>query len=252
MRQLYFAMFFSAGLFMSFAHACQLTVQIMQFPPLAFKSNQNQWSGLNVDYIKALLDKVNCHFEFAESPFARGLKLLEHGAVDMTVNISKTGTRANHYYFIGPQRVETIRLVSRKGSLPLVSSWQEMAELEGTLIRQRGAYIGKKVEQIFNSNDLLDERVMLFTDNEKRIEMIKKNRADGFFIESTYLYYQLKNNPDYKILEVHPIIINEEPVYYAFSKKTTSLEQLKKLKKAFEQLQQTEEFTHIENKYNQF
>lgn len=224
----------------------------MEFPPLAFKNDKNQWSGLNVDYIEALLDKVNCRFEFIEAPFARGLKLVKKGTVDMMVNISKIDMRENHYHFIGPQRIETIRLVSRKGSLPLVSSWHELAKLNGTLIRQRDAYIGKEVEDIFNNNNQLKERLMLFTDNEKRIEMIKKKRADGFFIEATYLFYQLKNNPDYQILEVHPIIISKEPVYYAFSKKSVHAEQLKKLNKAFMQLQQTAEFKDIEVKYSQF
>ena len=63
MRRVYFAVVFSGYLFIaSLAQACLLTVHIMEFPPLAFKNEQNQWSGLNVDYIEALLDKVNCRF----------------------------------------------------------------------------------------------------------------------------------------------------------------------------------------------
>jgi len=252
MRRLCILIVFNGYFFLSFAQACQLSVHIMEFQPLAIKNAEAQWSGLNVDYIKVLLEEANCQFSFIESPFARGLKLLEQGEVDMTVNISKTEPRKDIFHFIGPQRIESIRLVSRKGSLPLVSSWQEMNELEGTLIRQRGAYLGKEIEDVFNSNHNLDERLMLFTHNKKRIEMIKKGRADGFFIESTHLLHQLETNPDYQTIEVHPIIINREPVYYAFSKKTVTTEQLKLLKQAYEQLQETEKFKEIEQRYNQF
>jgi len=247
---LFFILSFSP--FIRPALACNLTVQIMAFPPLAMKDELGHWSGLNVDYIKALFDKANCKYSFIEAPFARGLKMLKNGDADMTVNISMLDNRKQYLHFIGPQRLETILLVSKKKSIPIINTWQNFSSTKAVLIRQRGAYLGTKLEDVLDLNTQLEQRVVLFTNNEARIEMLKKGRADGFFIESTYLFHQLKNNVSYDLIEIHPLVINQEPVYFAFSKASVSTKVIERFTKAFFVLKVQGIFDQIEAKYSKY
>jgi len=233
-------------------YACELSVRILNYPPLGIKDSQGNWTGSDIDYIKALFDKANCSFTIVESPFARGLKLLKMGAVDMTVNITKTKSRQEYLHFLGPQRVERIRLVSRANSIPLISNWQQMASVKATLVQQRGTYFGEKINATFNANNELEQHLVLLSNNDVMIDLIKKKRADGFFVEGSYLAYQLKTNPKFKILDIHPLIINSEFVHYAFSKKSISKEQMKIFTKAYQALVQSNVLQEIEKKHSYF
>jgi len=233
-------------------YACELSVRILYSPTLGVQDNKGNRSAADIEYIKALLDKTNCTFKLFQAPFARGLKLLENGDIDMAINISKTEQRESYLHFIGPQHIEKIRLVSRKDSIPLIHNWQQMTSLKATFVQQRGTYFGIKMDNIFNTNEQLVQHLVLISNNDIKINLIKKNRADAFLIESARLSYQLRTNPAYKIIEVHPLVINSEPVYYAFSKKSISKKQIEIFEKAYQELIKTDILQKIENKYTSF
>jgi len=124
-----------------------------------------------------------------------------------------------------------------------------MASLKATFVQQRGANFGEKMNSIFNTNEQLVQHLVLLSNNDVRLDLIKKNRADAFFIESSRLSYQLSTNPDYEMIEVHPLLINSEPVYYAFSKKSISKEQIKIFEEAYQELIKTDILQKISEKY---
>lgn len=228
---------------------CELTVRVMNYPPLAIKDAQSNWSGLDVDYTKALLDKVSCKYKFIEAPFARGLALLKSGGVDLSLNISFLKERASFLHYIGPQRIETIKFVSRQDNISPIETWDEFLSLHAVLIRQRGTHIGNKIETAFKENIYLKKYLLEIADNEAMIDLLNKKRIDGFFIESSYLAYQQKENPQFKNIYVHPIVINQAPVYFAFSKRSISKEQIDALNIAFVDLNKSGVFKDIEMKY---
>ncbi|MBE0344884.1 hypothetical protein PPEP_a2571 [Pseudoalteromonas peptidolytica F12-50-A1] len=49
---------------------------------------------------------------------------------------------------------------------------------------------------------------------------------------------------------INSLIINEDPVYFAFSKKRTSIERLQRLTQAFERLKRSGKLNQITEKYS--
>ena len=77
----------------------------------------------------------------------------------------------------------------------------------------------------------------------------RKGRIDGFFAEKLYLQYRLRSNPDYAMVELHPLVISSAPVYFAFSKLSVNEALLHRLTKAYQQLAKTSKLKQIEAQY---
>lgn len=229
--------------------ACQLSVQVVDYPPLAYRNGGGHWEGLNKLYVDALLDKVKCEYRFVDTPFARGLKMVSTGDIDMILDVSKTPEREAKFYFIGPKRNEKILLVSRKGAIPIVSSWRDMQSLDAKLIRQRGAFYGNKLEELLKNNQRLNWKVDEMADNNRVIHLVLNKRADAFFVESFHWHHIQNNHPSGSSLHAHPLIINSEPVYYALSKTSVSKQLFYKLDEAFIELKNQQRFKKIEETY---
>jgi len=212
------------------------------FPPLAVKNN-NIWSGIDINYGRALIEAAGCQLKITEAPWARGIELLKAGKLDLMVNVTKNPEREKYFHFIGPQRIENIVLVSKKSSLSQIYSWKQLETLDAVIMRQRGSYFGEKFENTLNNNTKLKEKLKELASNENRIKLINTRRIDAFLVDELFINAQPKKTRD--LLEIHPLIISSNPVYYAFSKASVDENQIKKLQAAFEQLSQSPEFLQI-------
>ncbi|NQZ12038.1 MAG: transporter substrate-binding domain-containing protein [Algicola sp.] len=214
------------------------------------KDHNDQWIGTDLDYTKALLDKVGCKFNILNTPWARGIEMLKLGKVDMMLNVTKSAQRAPFFYFVGPHRIETIRLITKKRKLPMISTWQQFESLDTVLMRQRGSIFGDRFDLALKRNFILKSKLVDLANNEVRVDLIHKGRATGFFADSAYLNYHLKNTPEYAILEMHPLIIHSDPVYFAFSKASMDKALMTKIYAAFDELAGTGKLEQIERTYS--
>ncbi len=251
-RCCFFILIIANLLFLPVAHSCELKVRTFAFPPLGMKSATGQWQGLDMDYTKALLELAGCRYSFVDIPWARAVRLLKLGRVDLMLNVSKTKEREHTLHFVGPQRDEVMRFVSRKGKFPVISQWHQMETLEGTLMRQRGTYIGERLDRVLNKNLVLKNRMVTLAYTDVKIELLAMGRADGFFAESSYLYHQLKTNKAFSIVEVHPLVIHRSAVYYAFSKASMSEADMKKINSAYQQLAKSGKLDKIAQRYSKY
>ncbi len=229
---------------------CELKMRTSVFPPLGMKDSNDKWIGSDLDYTKALLDKAGCKFNILETPWARGLKMLKVGKVDLMLNVTKNPQREQFFYFVGPHRLETIRLITKKRKLPMIRSWQQFELLDTVLMRQRGSIFGARFDLALKRNPILKSKLLDLADNEVRLDLVHKGRATGFFADSAYLNYQIEHNPEYAILEMHPLVFHSDPVYFAFSKANMDKAQMAKIYAAFDELASTDILQKIGNTYN--
>jgi polar amino acid transport system substrate-binding protein len=247
-----FTFVFGCCLSLSPAFACDLKVRTYEFPPFAIKDQHGHWSGIDIDYTKVLLDESHCRYRFVELPWSRGMKQLQLGQIDMMLNVTQTPQRMSDYYFIGPQRDEVLLLVTKTGSVEKISQWSQMKTLKVNLMRQRGTFIGRRFEQLLTQNPILKQRLIYLSSNVVNIEMIRKGRAVGFFAEASFLKHEFEKNPDYAILEVHPIVINRTPVHYAFSKASMTDKQIKLITEAYHRLVKIGKLQIVEKQYDEY
>ena len=205
--------------------ACTLKLRVTAFEPFMIK-HEAGWSGIDIEHAQALATRINCQLRFVEAPWARGVSMLRLGKVDMMVNMSITPTRQEYLHFAGPQRLESIRLVSKVDTIGPVTSWQQLSKLDATLMRQRGSFFGKRFESMLRKNDKLRRQMLETVGNDIRIDLVEKGRVDAFVVDITYFFYLRKTNPKALNLIVHPLAINDSPVYFAFSKESISKERM--------------------------
>jgi polar amino acid transport system substrate-binding protein len=231
------------------AYGCALKVRTYEFPPMATQDALGNWTGMDIDYIDALLNKAGCSYTLVDMHWARAIRMIKEGELDLMLNVSKTKQRRTSMHFIGPQRIEEIRFVSKKGLLPVINHWQQFAALQATLIRQRGTYMGERLKRTLNRNPLLNSRVVTLPSSEVKLELIEMGRADGFFAQNVYLAHQLKTNPAFSVVEVQPLVIHQAPVYFAFSKTSMSGADILRIRSAYLQLSQTSQLEEIIQRY---
>jgi polar amino acid transport system substrate-binding protein len=200
----------------------------------------NVWTGLDIKYGRALVENAGCTLTTIEAPWARGLQMLKIGEVDLMLNMSKNKLREEFYHFIGPLRIERIRIVSMKKTLPLITSWEQLEGLDAIFMLQRGSYFGNKFEDILKSNIMLKTKLRELADNDIGIKLLNTGRVDAWVVDEIYI----ENLPEgiQNLLDIHPLIINRDPIYYAFSKANFDDVQIKKLHEAYIKLSQSPEF----------
>lgn len=243
------AIFVALVLFSANANACHVKVRLQPFAPQAMVDNKGNWSGMDVEFIEALLDTAGCSYTYVDVSFSKGVKLMKYGQVDLILNLSQTPARAPYVHFVGPYRREMFKIVSRKNHLKLIDDWKDLEKLKATLVIQSGAFLGNRLNATLEKNPLLKQRMVELVDNESRIDLLNRGKVDGFFAETAYLLEQFSKNDDFSGFQVHPLVIHSAPVYYGFSKVGMSKDSMNKIRRAFVELAKTKRLQQIEAKY---
>ncbi|KZN51164.1 substrate-binding periplasmic protein [Pseudoalteromonas luteoviolacea] len=225
---------------------------VVRFENYAAQSRLDEetgWHGMDVDFAKALLDEAGCQYKFVSIPWGRSLKMLETGDIDLVLSVTKTLDREDYAFFIGPQRMETIIFAMNALRQFDVTTMDELFSLPVPVAIQQGAFYGAKFTERFKLLQKNETQFIFVPDNQTKLSLLKHGRIAGFLEEKFNILFQSDNHPDFMTIKVAPLIINESPVYFAFSKKRTSLSRLERLNKAYSSLKKSGRFREILKKY---
>lgn len=232
-------------------YAEEMTIRVNEsdYPPFFIKSENRKWSGLSIELVESLLHEAGFTVNYKPLPFARGLQYIQYGEIDAMLNMSITDERKKFIYFIGPQLDETVLLVVKKDSNFKITSIDDLKKLPENIGIDRGRVYGQAFEEKRAIDEELRNRLEEVTDtniNEKKLEA---DRISGFLGYEYNILYQMKINPLYKDFSVHPFVVNQDWVYYGFSKKSVSPGHLKKIQEAYDRAKAKGIFEAIKKKY---
>ncbi|MEJ6475505.1 substrate-binding periplasmic protein [Pseudoalteromonas piscicida] len=231
------------------AFSCELIVRFENYAAQSTLDEKLVWHGMDVDFAKALLDEAGCGYRFVSIPWGRALKLLQEGEIDLILSVSKTPAREQYAYFVGPQRMETIVFAMNTEQPYQLDTLESLFNLPKPIAIHRDAFYGEAFMERLAQRTERETQFIYVPDNQVKLTLLKKGRIAGFLEEKFNVLYQSKSNPDFEKLTINPFIINEMPVYYAFSKKRTSNERLQRLNQAFERLKRSGKLSQISAKY---
>lgn len=101
---------------------------------------------------------------------------------------------------------------------------------------QEGAYYGESLNAFTETLTPADRYFFKVPNNDTKLSLLIKNRIFGFLEEQLNIEYEIRHELTPKYVFVHLIIVNQAPVYFAFSKKSVSNNQLKVIERAFNHL----------------
>lgn len=203
---------------------CELRVGWDDWPPYIVLEN-GQFHGLEYDLLKATADATGCHLHMIQVPWVRALHMLSDGSLDLLYGAGYSKERDEFAQYSLPYRQEQFVLVSKgeapkqTGSVSLYD-WIQSVSAQGgkrNLGLFRGNSYGEKMDRILeDSADGVE--LMHLGSNEQMIEMLIRNRLDGFILEDSVAQMLTQTSP-------HPIlrlVIDEQvadPLHYIFSLK---------------------------------
>lgn len=82
--------------------------------PFSFRDEQQQLQGLDIELLEAIFNRADFEARYIEMPWARTLRELEFGSLQMTMTANKTVQREQFARFSIPYRHESTVLIIRR------------------------------------------------------------------------------------------------------------------------------------------
>jgi polar amino acid transport system substrate-binding protein len=203
------------------------------FPPYHAKAPGQDWQGVTVDLAKILVEKAGCSLNIAELPWARSIKLLESGEIQLISHFTYTQDRAKYTQFLGPHHIETIAFIANKKLSKEVIKPDMLAQFGGKIGITRGDQFGEEFDKYVLNNQLVNSKLVDIRNNNDRVAMMLVGRLDGIFYDEMSAQLLLTSNPRVNKKYAVRFTLQGSPVYWGVSFRYVSAELREKLDQAW-------------------
>nr|WP_307772571.1 transporter substrate-binding domain-containing protein [Aeromonas hydrophila] len=219
--------------------------------PFSFRDEQQQLQGLDIDLLEAIFNRAGFHANYSEMPWARVLRELEFGTIQLTMSANQTAERDLYARFTLPYRnEETVLLIRRQDK----GRWQEITQLSDLLSRPdftigllRDFDYGTDF-RTFMQSPQMQQRLLVRLKMEPLIKLLLAGRIQGVVMDPMGL--QQLNLAGLPLDQLTPLLdIQQTPVHLMLSRRTTTLRQLQRLDEAIRALLQSPEYGQILARY---
>jgi polar amino acid transport system substrate-binding protein len=241
----FFMPIFSSAVYSS----CDMSLAVDSYPPYQTQV-EGKWQGLDIELAIALSQQMKCELTIKQSPWKRSLHLLQNGRIDMMVSVSKTPQRQGFTYFVGPVRQEIVALVINTGAAIKITALADLAKLDKKIGIINGAYYGQSFTKKYEKDRQFKDQFEVSNNTQDNIKKLAARRISGFLNDPFYIADLIRKQKVTEPLSFHSFVINQDPVYFGFSKKSISEKRLLQIQRAFEQLQENGKLDSIRKKYS--
>lgn len=219
--------------------------------PFSFRDEQQQLQGLDIDLLEAIFNRAGFHANYSEMPWARVLRELEFGTIQLTMSANQTAERDLYARFTLPYRnEETVLLIRRQDK----GRWQEITQLSDLLSRP-GFTIGLLRDfdygtdfRTFMQSPQMQQRLLVRLKMEPLIKLLLAGRIQGVVMDPMGL--QQLNLAGIPLDQLTTLLdIQQTPVHLMLSRRTTTPQQLQRLDEAIQALLQSPEYGQILARY---
>ncbi|HAT2491551.1 TPA: amino acid ABC transporter substrate-binding protein [Aeromonas hydrophila] len=219
--------------------------------PFSFRDEQQQLQGLDIDLLEAIFNRAGFHANYSEMPWARVLRELEFGTIQLTMSANQTAERDLYARFTLPYRnEETVLLIRRQDK----GRWQEIIQLSDLLSRPdftigllRDFDYGTDF-RTFMQSPQMQQRLLVRLKMEPLIKLLLAGRIQGVVMDPMGL--QQLNLAGIPLDQLTTLLdIQQTPVHLMLSRRTTTPQQLQRLDEAIRALLQSPEYGQILARY---
>ncbi|MFM4808290.1 substrate-binding periplasmic protein [Aeromonas hydrophila] len=219
--------------------------------PFSFRDEQQQLQGLDIDLLEAIFNRAGFHANYSEMPWARVLRELEFGTIQLTMSANQTAERDLYARFTLPYRnEETVLLIRRQDK----GRWQEITQLSDMLSRPdftigllRDFDYGTDF-RTFMQSPQMQQRLLVRLKMEPLIKLLLAGRIQGVVMDPMGL--QQLNLAGIPLDQLTTLLdIQQTPVHLMLSRRTTTQQQLQRLDEAIRALLQSPEYGQILARY---
>jgi len=235
------------------ALACELTFGWEPWPPYQMPGDQaagDAPKGLDIDLVRLIGDRAGCTITFQEVPWARHLKLLEHGKIDGALSATFTEDRTTYGWFTVPYRDELVRLVVRKDDAAILDL-HALPDIvaHGMMIGMRnGFFYGDEVEAL-RSDPVTAGQFVAIDRMDTLIRMLDSKRVAALVGDPFALVHSamLMGLADHVV--IHDLAIQDTPVRFLLSRASVDDETVERLNTAIRDTKQDGSLAEIIARY---
>ena len=231
--------------------ACALRVGWEPYAPYTYADDAGEVTGADIELIRALADEVGCALEFAELPWARILREVEHGTLDVSTSTSWTPERTEWAWFSEPYRETAMAIYVRRGEVGrfVLQSLADIAEEAFRLGVITDYYYGDEY-QALTADPRYDPWIDGATDYATNIRKLSSGRIDGYLVEDVaVMEAELARLGLSEQVERYPLPIKGEQLRFMFSRKTVDADLVAALDDALGRMRADGRLAAITSKY---
>jgi polar amino acid transport system substrate-binding protein len=231
--------------------ACALRVGWEPYAPYTYADDAGEVTGADIELIRALADEVGCALEFAQLPWARILREIENGTLDVSTSTSWTPERTQWAWFSEPYRETEMAIYVRRGEVGRfdLNSLADIAEQKFRLGVITDYYYGDEY-QVLTADSRYDAWIDGATDYATNIRKLSSGRIDGYLVEDVaVMEAELDRLGRTEQVERYPLPIKGEQLRFMFSRKTVDADLVAAIDEALERLRADGRLAAITSKY---
>jgi polar amino acid transport system substrate-binding protein len=233
------------------AEPCTLRVGWEPYAPFTFADENGEATGADIDLITAVADAVGCAIVPVELPWARILKEVEQGTLDLSTSTSRTPEREQWALFSRPYRETEIAIYVRRGETQRFAL-QELAEIPEQQLRLGvivDYYYGEALAEAA-SDPGFAAWIDGAPDYPTNIRKLVSGRIDGFLVEDVAVVEaELARMGMSEAVERYPLRIPGQKLHFMFSRETVEPDLVAQVDAAIAQMRADGRLDAITAKY---
>ncbi len=183
------------------------------YPPYEYSTDRGL-DGISASKVRAICKKLGYTPKFIFAPWTRALSLVRSGEVDGIFSLNRTKERESYMSFSShPIAWSEERLFSLRGKIKKIEDFDQITP------KSVGVVADYTYGKTFDS--LKIQKKITSRGNENLITRLNKGWIDVIVMNRiVFDYYVKKLKLDPRRFQMHPLVINAEDLYMAFSKKS--------------------------------
>ena len=202
--------------------ACEKTLRWDNDPPFSMQTADGGVVGIDVEINRAVLARLGCQAKLRKMPWARALKELELGRVDILHGAFRRPERERYAYFSG-----TVLPPSRNILFARTATWSQwpsnrLLDLQHTTFRlgaQTNVSYGADYLTLM-SDPVFAARVSTATNRVSLWRMVSRGRIDGVIADENTGRYEIHQLGFDEQIKPTAIVVSSDAAEVAFSKRT--------------------------------
>ena len=229
---------------------CDITLRWDDDPPY-FMVQEGKVVGIDADLVREAMGRLNCGLSFQKMPWARALRELRDGHVDMLSGAYRTPEREEYAHYS-----EVVGLVS-PNILFIRRSDESRFELNGLRqLLESGFRLGAQIHVSYSDeysaliqNPDYDKNIEYLSRREPLWLMLARDRVDGVVASQLTGLYEIQELGLTGTLTPSSLVVSNKPAYFVFSKATVAAGFVADFDRALQSMLDDGTFASIVNRY---